>query len=113
MRQASDPLRGETMRRTLLLAALVAASPTLPAQTPSVRSAEHHIVVDGRQRSFLVDLPPGYDDRQRYPLVLDFHGGGGSPASARKQAGFSALGAREGVIVVYPAGSGRLHGTAA
>jgi len=98
------------MRPGLLLAALIAASPALRAQTPSARSADHHILVGGRQRSFLVDLPPGYDDRQRYPLVIDFHGGGGSPAGARKQTGFSALGARVGVIVVYPAGSGRLNG---
>ena len=95
------------MRPNVLLALGLVAS-SVGAQAPEPRSSEHHIAVGGRQRAYLVDLPPQYDGSRRMPLVLDFHGGAGSPAGARKQTGFSALAAREGVIVVYPAGSGRL-----
>jgi len=98
--------RIKNMRPNVLLALGLVAS-SVGAQAPEPRSSEHHIAVGGRQRAYLVDLPPQYDGSRRMPLVLDFHGGGGSPAGARKQTGFSALAAREGVIVVYPAGSGR------
>jgi len=101
-----------TLYRAFPLAALLAALPALGAlraQTPLSRSVERRIVVGGRQRSFVIDLPPQYDAQRRLPLVLDFHGGGGSPEGARKQSRFTTLAAREGVIVVYPAGSGRLR----
>lgn len=95
------------MRRSLFLAAVLGVLTPPNPQGPT-RSLEQHVTVGGRRRSYLLDLPPQYDARRQFPLVLDFHGGGGSPAGARKQSGFSTLAAREGVIVVYPAGSGRL-----
>lgn len=88
------------------LAALVLALPWAFA-AGQVASVERHLEVGGRDRSYLVDLPPRYAARGPLPLVLDFHGGGGSPTGARMQTGFSTLGARVGAIVVYPAGSGR------
>lgn len=66
-----------------------------------------HLVVNGRERSYLVDLPPDYDGVRERPLVLVFHGGGGSPSYSRRQSQWSELGASEGAIVVYPAGSSR------
>ena len=103
------PRFAATLTRTIAPAIVAFAPCSLSAQVSSRSSTEHHIVVDGRDRTYLVDLPPQYDSRQHYPLVLDFHGGGGSAASARTQSGFSALGAQVGAIVVYPAGSGRLR----
>ena len=99
------------MRYASGLAALVVicTATSVRAQSTPGRSTEHRLVVDGRQRTYLVDLPPRYDARQRYALVLDFHGGGGSPASARTQSGLSTLAAEVGAIAVYPAGSGRLR----
>lgn len=90
----------------MAIVGLAFATPLVPgrAQAPS----QHQIVVGGRERVYLVDLPPGYDGSRRYPLVLEFHGGGGSPNAARKQSGLSTLTARVGAIAVYPAGSGRL-----
>jgi len=90
-----------------LTAITVAVSASLGAQTP-VRSSQHRIVVGGRTRTYLVDLPPAYERSRRYPLVLDFHGGGGSPNAARAQTGLSTLTARVAAIAVYPAGTGRL-----
>ena len=90
--------------RRLLLAALACALPVMArAQDAEVR----HVVVGAQQRSYLVDLPPDYDGVRERPLVLVFHGGGGSPQYMRRNSGWTQLAAREGAIVVYPAGSSR------
>jgi polyhydroxybutyrate depolymerase len=86
---------------------LAAAAPLFAQGSDSSLSVERRLRVGGRDRSYLVDLPPRYASRGPLPLVLNFHGGGGSPNGARTQSGFSTLGARVGAIVVYPAGSGR------
>lgn len=86
----------------ILLSLLV--SGTLDAQA---RSFEGRLRVDGRERSYLVDLPPQYDGRRALPLVLFFHGGGGNARQAKEQYGMSELARREGFIVVYPNGSAR------
>ena len=87
--------------------AFVTAS-QIAGQSSPAQSSEHRLTVGGRERWYLVDLPPRYDASRRYPLVLNFHGGGGSPNGARTQSGFSAFAADVGAIVVYPAGTGRL-----
>ena len=74
------------------------------------RSYEGRLRVDGRERTYLVDLPPRYDGRRALPLVLVFHGGGGNARQVRQQTGMSELARREGFIAVYPNGSGRLDG---
>ena len=61
-----------------------------------------------RTRSFLVHLPPGFAERGPLPVLLAFHGGGGSAQGFQKYAGFDAIADREGFVVVYPDGSGRL-----
>jgi polyhydroxybutyrate depolymerase len=93
------------------LAALMCLLPWAGAVARGQESTvERHISVGGRDRSYLVDLPPRYASRGPLPVVLNFHGGGGSPGGARTQSGFSTLGANVGAIVVYPAGSGRFSG---
>ncbi len=89
----------------LLLIILLTPAAPLHAQA---RSYEGHLRVDGRERSYLVDLPPAYDGRRALPLVILFHGGGGDARQARRQYGMTALARREGFIVVYPNGSGRM-----
>lgn len=95
-------------RRAAAIGLGVAIAVRVGAQSEAGTSVDHHIRVGGRERHFLVDLPPDYAAHGRLPLVLDFHGGGGSPAGARTQTGFSTLAARVGAIVVYPAGTGPL-----
>jgi len=62
---------------------------------------------DGRERSYLVHVPPGYDPTRPTPVVLVFHGGGGNAENARRMTGFDAAADAEGFIVVYPNGTGR------
>jgi polyhydroxybutyrate depolymerase len=95
-------------RGAALALALASLAVRLGAQSAdSTTSLRREIRVGGRTRRYLVDLPPRYAARGPLPLVFNFHGGGGSPAGARTQSGFSTLAARVGAIVVYPAGSGR------
>ena len=71
------------------------------------RTFEH----DGRERSYLVHLPPQASSGDPLPAVLNFHGGGGN---ARGQAIYSrmdALADEAGFIAVYPDGTGRFGGT--
>lgn len=97
------------MRSAVLLFAIVASAAAAPAQTsPSARTAEGSVRVDGRERTYLIDLPPQYDGRTPLPLVVAFHGGGGNAASTRTQTHMTDAGSAHGFIVVYPNGSGRL-----
>ena len=53
-------------------------------------------------------LPPRFAERGPLPVLLAFHGGGGSAQGFQKYAGLDAVADREGFVVVYPDGSGRL-----
>lgn len=62
----------------------------------------------GQERKYLVHLPPAYDGRTPTPLVVCLHGGGGDIGFARRMFGMSEKADKEGFIVAYPNGSGRL-----
>jgi polyhydroxybutyrate depolymerase len=96
----------------LALAGLCAALPA-SAQDPPPRFAapgdfDLEVQFGSRSRSFLVHLPPGFAERGPLPVLLAFHGGGGSAQGFQKYAGLDAVADREGFAVVYPDGSGRL-----
>lgn len=95
------------MPRPLLIAFIILALLSSVRLTAQARSYERTVRVDGRARSYLVDLPPAYDGRRALPLVIVFHGGGGSGRQVRQQTGMTELARREGFIAVYPNGSGR------
>jgi polyhydroxybutyrate depolymerase len=74
----------------------------------SAAPVEQSIQWAGAERNYLVSLPPGYSGREKCPLVLVFHGGGGNPAQVLQSTDIVDRAAREGWILVAPAGSGRL-----
>lgn len=53
----------------------------------------------GRERTYRLFVPPGYDGRTPLPLVLDLHGSGGTSERQAATSRFEALAAREGVLV--------------
>ena len=53
----------------------------------------------GRQRTYRLFVPQGFEGRARLPLVLDLHGSGGTAAAQARTSGFETLAAREGIIV--------------
>ena len=70
-------------------------------------SDRYSIICDGFEREFVVHLPTDYDENEEYPLVLCFHGRGGTARHTEKKTGFSDIADRENFIVVYPEGINR------
>ena len=93
---------------TLLLACRAPGRQPAPETALAPGDTTRRLVHDGRERSYVVHVPPGYDPAQPVPLVLVFHGGGGNAENVQKMTGFNATADAEGFIVVYPNGSGRL-----
>ncbi|HKH69789.1 MAG TPA: PHB depolymerase family esterase [Vicinamibacterales bacterium] len=57
------------------------------------------LVSGQRPRTFRLFVPPGYDGRQRLPLVLDLHGSGGNAAGQARNSGLETLSTKERFIV--------------
>lgn len=72
------------------------------------RTTFHTIKVAGRTRSFLLHLPPAAAT-QRVPLVLLFHGDGGSGNEIMQSSGMNEYADARGVAVAYPNGTGFLR----
>ncbi len=83
----------------LLLTALV-ADPLAPGD--HIR----RLTVDGRERSYLVHVPPKYDHGKPTPVVLIFHGAGANAAITVFFTGMSKKSDEAGFIAVYPNGTG-------
>ncbi len=62
-------------------------------------------------RRFLVRVPPADPPSSGAAVLLAYHGGGGNPEQYQPTAGLDAVADREGLVVVYPAGTGQVEGT--
>jgi len=89
--------------------------PTITAPVPTLTSSSLHageaartLTHDGRERSYLLYVPTSVDWSRPVPLVFVFHGGTGNSKNARIMSGFNEIAFRNGFIVVYPDGTGRL-----
>lgn len=91
----------------LLVGACVAA-----AARRGLRDGERTLELHGEARSYLVHVPPAAASGKALPVVFVLHGGGGWARQVRAQTEFDAVADREGFLVVYPNGSGRLEGRA-
>lgn len=91
-----------------------AASPTpsgAASSTPRPAEAGTHervIDIDGRERSYLLHVPPVYDGVTLLPVVLVFHGGGGRAENAVRMTHMDDVADEHGFLAVFPDGSGRL-----
>jgi polyhydroxybutyrate depolymerase len=61
----------------------------------------------GRERSYILYVPPSVDWSRPVPLVFVFHGGTGNARSAANMSGFDSVADANGFLVVYPNGTGR------
>ncbi|HEX5683279.1 MAG TPA: PHB depolymerase family esterase [Ideonella sp.] len=95
--------------KRLAVAALcwaVAGSAVADTAWPQGRQGLTH---QGLARSYVVRLPANAPPAgQRWPVVLVLHGGGGDAAITERTTSFTTVGQREGFVVVYPEGTGRL-----
>ena len=99
---------------TVLSIALNAAA----AQAQSVASCDlphasgvstEQLTSGQRPRSYRLFVPPGYDGRQRLPLVLDLHGSGGNAAGQARNSGLETLSATERFLVATLEAEGGRH----
>jgi polyhydroxybutyrate depolymerase len=89
-----------------LCLASLACSRTVPvAGTDSVRALDY----GGLERTYILHVPPAYQESQPAALVVSLHGGGGNAEIQRRVDGFDELANERGFIVVYPNGTGRLQ----
>lgn len=74
------------------------------------QSGDRTITIEsgGRTRTGILHVPPTYVEGTPVPLVILMHGGGGNGAQAQQAYGMDAVADREGFLVVYPNGTGRL-----
>ena len=78
----------------------------LRAATPGDTSGT--LEIGGRTRTYTVHIPPGYDGKTAAPLVLVLHGATQSSRGAERMSGMSEKADKEGFLVVYPEGTGRI-----
>jgi polyhydroxybutyrate depolymerase len=62
------------------------------------------ISIDGVKREYIVHLPPNFTSQKKLPLVLVFHGGGGTAQNSIQFYGMNAIADTANFIVVYPNG---------
>ena len=67
---------------------------------------DRKLTVDGRKRSYLVHVPPGYDASKAIPVVLVLHGAATNGRITVQFTGMNAKSDQAGFIAVYPNGTG-------
>jgi len=94
---------------TLAPPSTLAAAPSVgcggSAGYPAGTTTEDSLLFGGKKRTFRVHVPPNAGAAP-LPVVLAFHGGGGSGDQAEGSFLFDAIADRERFVVVYPDGSG-------
>ncbi len=91
------------MIAALFLFALIGAM----TRASSQRAKAHTVPVGDLTRTYYLHVPSNLPEDKALPLVLMFHGGGGTPKFAERESGFSELADREGFLVAYPEGIGK------
>ncbi len=68
------------------------------------RTQVHTLKFGEINRSYYLHVPAKMDISRSIPLLLAFHGGGGTPAYIERESKFSLISDREGFLVAYPEG---------
>ena len=63
------------------------------------------ITVQGVVRSYIIHVPPSYDSAKKWPVVVMFHGGGGTAQAAMWETGWDDKSDKEGFLSVFPEGT--------
>jgi polyhydroxybutyrate depolymerase len=71
------------------------------AQETFSKDIEGTMMVDGIEREYILHLPENYGT-ENLPLVMVFHGGGGTAKQIKAHVKFNKLADKENFIVVYP-----------
>ena len=63
------------------------------------------IEVEGETREYLIHIPNSYDTTKSVPILLNFHGFGGSASDYMQEADMRSLAEADTFILIYPQGS--------
>ncbi len=63
-----------------------------------------NIQFGGTTRTYIVHVPAGYDKRKSYPLVMVYHGKGGTGSGIEQKTGFDVIADAQGFFVAYRSG---------
>jgi len=87
----------------LLLAPVSGATDGMPAAA-RYASGDHLLTLKavGLDRRYIVHVPPGFDSRKPMPVVIMFHGGGGTARGAMRETGWTQKADQEGFLAVFP-----------
>ena len=88
------------MQRHLTMLVLILGT-LLPAVETFAQQSYRNLTVLGEARRYLLYLPTGFDPSQNLPVMMWFHGGGGSASGGVVEADFRSLADTERFIVVY------------
>lgn len=68
---------------------------------------DHYFVikVEGSDRFYIVHVPPNYDSAKEWPVVVMFHGGGGTAEYAMRETHWNTKADQEGFLAVFPEGT--------
>ena len=64
-----------------------------------------NIEVEGETREYLIHIPNSYDSTKSVPIMLNFHGFGGSASDYIQEADMRSLAEADTFILIYPQGS--------
>jgi polyhydroxybutyrate depolymerase len=86
--------------------ATIAGVPTffLPDARAAARPLERQVRVRGLDRSFLVYLPPGYQQKRALPVLLAFHGNSQAAEGLADVANIQSARLASNYLIVYPRG---------
>jgi polyhydroxybutyrate depolymerase len=91
----------------LAFATLAAARTSAGAAAFGPGSHRVEIQYGGLGRSYVVHVPPKAAGANALPVILNFHGAGSNADQQERYSGMDATADREGVVAVYPNGTGR------
>jgi polyhydroxybutyrate depolymerase len=72
------------------------------APVASAQETKETITVENKDRSYVVHLPKGYDEKQHYPVVVLLHGLNQEADDMERLTRFNELADKDSVIAVYP-----------
>ena len=86
---------------------VLAPSRNASTKTDELPSGHQQMTIpkDGRDRQYLLYVPTRYNKSKAVPLVIMFHGMGGTAMNSQKETGWSSKAEMESFIVAYPEGT--------
>ena len=81
-----------------------AAGTTCSTSTLKSGNATRNLTIGGTNRSYILHVPSNYTGTKPVPLVLDFHGLGGSGSMEQSSSGYQAVADKEGFLIAFPNG---------